>query len=186
MNTPIKTQPRPPVSKPPQSHPRAQPERGAQTDNRPGPPGPRRGDSERNRPAWAQSTPESPLNADGLFFSQLLVQPVAEEPDHSGFSGSVFCMSSPSDDVPIELIDELAQHLPGQPEGPFSVTLLMPNMGKVKVNASKRDNQWSVELRFARNDVLKRLQPRQHTCEQALANALGNEVELSFHEDLAI
>jgi hypothetical protein len=116
----------------------------------------------------------------------LLVQPVAEEPDHSGFSGSVFCMSSPSDDVPIELIDELAQHLPGQPEGPFSVTLLMPNMGKVKVNASKRDNQWSVELRFARNDVLKRLQPRQHTCEQALANALGNEVELSFHEDLAI
>jgi hypothetical protein len=85
--------------------------------------------------------------------------------------------------VPTQLVDELAQRLPAQPDGPFNVTLLMSNLGKVQVNASKRDNQWNIELGFARRGVLKRVQPHQRACENALADALGQDVELSMHEE---
>jgi hypothetical protein len=60
----------------------------------------------------------------------------------------------------------------------------MPNLGKVQVNANKRDNQWTVELAFARRGVLRRVQPHQNACRDALAEALGQDVELSLHEDL--
>ena len=186
MNSPVQHPPRP------QPQPRAEPSRTPS----PSPASPsetrqplttvRRADAERLRRLCDESASPASLSADGMFFSQLLVTPVTEQQSESAFAGSSFNTLFPIEGVPTQLIDELAQRLPQQPDGPLSLTLLMPNLGKVQVNASKRDNQWSVELRFARNDVLKRLQPRQHTCEQALANALGNEVELSFHEDLAI
>jgi hypothetical protein len=118
-----------------------------------------------------------------MFFSQLLVPLISEEKDHSGFAGSSFSSLPPSESVPTQLIDELAQRLPSQPDGPFSITLLMPNIGKVQVNANKRDNQWNVELGFTRRGVLKRLQPHQRACENALAEALGLDVDLSFHEE---
>jgi hypothetical protein len=154
-----------------------------QADNRPALAGVRRGDTERVRARWIEPGPADALSADGMFFSQLLVPAVGEEPDHSGFAGSGFSMLAPSDGVPTQLIDELAQRLPSQPDGPFNVTLLMPNLGKVQVNASKRDNQWSVELGFARRGALKRVQPHQRACESALADALGLDVDLSFHEE---
>ncbi|MFC6478762.1 type III secretion system HrpP C-terminal domain-containing protein [Pseudomonas asuensis] len=82
--------------------------------------------------------------------------------------------------MPTQLIDELVQRLAKDPLASLNVTLLMPNLGKVQVRASKRDDRWSVELGFSRQDVFKRLQPRENACESALANALGQPVELSM------
>lgn len=180
MNAPIKSPPRP-VTPPMQ---RPTPAESPSLSERLAPGGARRTELGRSTAAWPQPTPNEALNADGLFFSQLLVAPVSEEPDQSGYGGSGFSLLPPSDGVPTQLIGELAARLPAQPDGPFNVTLLMPNLGKVQVNASKRDNQWSVELGFARRGVLKRVQPHQRACETALAEALGHDVELSFHEDL--
>jgi hypothetical protein len=179
MNTPIKSAPRPQ----PQAEPRpAPPSSGdSRLDNRLG--SLRRGDTDRPRSTCNQASPTDALNADGLFFSQLLVPQVNAEPDQSGYGGSGLSLLPPSDGVPTQLIDELAQRLPAQPDGPFSVTLLMPNLGKVQVNASQRDNQWNIELAFARRGVLKRLQPHQRACESALAEALGQDVQLSLHEE---
>lgn len=124
------------------------------------------------------------MAADGLFFSQLLVPPVGEEPSHSGFSGgSSLSMPLPAEGIPAQLIDELAQQLPAQAGQPFSVTLLMPNLGKVHVKANKRDSHWDIVLGFARPDVLARLQSRQDACEDALTQALGHDVQLSLHDD---
>lgn len=144
----------------------------------------RRGDTDRARAAWQSQAADAPMAADGLFFSQLLVPPVGEEPSHSGFGGgSSFSMPLPAEGIPAQLIDELAQQLPVQTEHPFSVTLLMPNLGKVHVKANKRDSHWDIELGFARPDVLERLQSRQDACEYALTQALGHEVQLSLHDD---
>jgi hypothetical protein len=139
---------------------------------------------DRLRPALNPPTQPETTSADGLFFSQLLIPTVSEAPDHSGFSGSGLSLVPPADGVPTQLIDELAQRLPSQPDGPFNVTLLMPYLGKVQVNACKRENHWSVDLGFAKKGVLKRLQPHQRACESALAEALGQDVDVSFHEEL--
>jgi hypothetical protein len=180
MNTPIKNtrSPQPQA----QPHP-VQPQPAPQADNHPALTSLRRGDVERVRPLWSKPCPNDSLNADGMFFSQLLVPLISEETDHSGFAGSGFSRLPLSESVPTQLIDELAQRLPSQPDGPFSITLLMPNMGKVQVNANKRDNQWNIELGFTRRGVLKRMQPHQRACENALTEALGLDVDLFFHEE---
>jgi len=186
MNTPIKHPPRPQPqvqSRPAQPQPLSTGSL-AQSDNRGLSGAGRRSDAERLRALCNAPAADEPLSADGLFFSQLLVTPVSQEPQQSGYSGSGFSMLAPSDGVPTQLIDELAERLPAQPDGPFSVTLLMPTLGKVQVNASKRDNQWTVELGFARRSALKRVQPHQRACEEALARALGHDVELSLNEEL--
>lgn len=180
MNTPIKSPPRPQT---PTAQRPAPVEPAAPNANRSGVAGLRRGEPERLRSAWNQPNQSETLNADGLFFSQLLVPAVGEAPDHSTFGGSGLNLMPPSDGVPTGLIDELAERLPVQPDGPFSVTLLMPNLGRVQVNAHKRDNQWNVELGFARRGVLSRLKPHQRACGRALADALGHDVGLSFHEE---
>ncbi len=183
MNSPVQHPPRP------QPQPRAEPSRTPS----PSPASPsetrqplttvRRADAERLRRLCNESASPESLSADGMLFSQLLVPPVTEEQSESGFAGSSFSTLFPNEGVPTQLIDELAQRLPQQPDGPLSLTLLMPNLGKVQVNANKRDNQWSIELGFARRGVLKRLQPHQRNCESALEQALGCDVDLSLHEE---
>ncbi len=180
MNTPIKSPPRPQAS--PTQRP-APTESAVSNTTRSSVGGLRRGEAERLRSTWHQTDPSEALSADGMFFSQLLVPAVGEQPDQSGFGGSALNLLPPGDGVPTALIDELAERLPVQPDGPFSVTLLMPNLGRVQVNANKRDNQWSVELAFARRGVLSRLRPHQRACESALADALGQDVDLSFHQE---
>jgi hypothetical protein len=182
MNSPVQHPPRP------QPQPRAEPSRTPSPS--PASPGEtrqplatvRRADTERLRRLCDESASPASLSADGMFFSQLLVPPVTEQQSESAFAGSSFSTLFPTEGVPTQLIDELAQRLPQQPDGPLSLTLLMPNLGKVQVNASKRDNQWSIELGFARRGVLKRLQPHQRNCESALEQALGCDVDLSFEE----
>lgn len=185
MNPPIKAHPaqapRPPaperpVSKVAESRPAPSPSTAL--------PMARRGEPERLRSSWNTPPQDTALGADSALFSQLLITPVGAEPDQSGYGGSGFAFPVQADGVPTQLIDELAQRLPDQPDGPFNVTLLMPNLGKVQVNANKRDNQWTVELAFARRGVLRRVQPHQNACRDALAEALGQDVELSLHEDL--
>lgn len=183
MNSPIKPPPRP-SGQTPQQPVKAEPS--VPADTRPGLGSLRRGDLERLRSMWNQPSPSDALNADGLFFSQLLVPSVNAEPDHSGFGGSGASLLPPSNGMPTQLIEELAERLPTQPDGPFNVTLIMPNLGKVQVNANKRDNQWSIELAFARRGALKRVQPHQRACENALADALGQDVDLSFQEALPV
>lgn len=183
MNSPVQHPPRP------QPPPRAEPSR-APTPSSASPSETRqplttvrRTDAERLRRLCDESASPASLSADGMFFSQLLVPPVTEQQSESGFAGSSFSTLFPSEGVPTQLIDELAHRLPQQPDGPLSLTLLMPNLGKVQVNANKRDNQWSIELSFARRGVLKRLQPHQRNCESALEQALGCDVDLSLHEE---
>lgn len=182
------------MNSPVQHPPRPQPQPRAETSRAPSPspaaPGDtrqpsspvRRADAERLRRLCDESASPASLSADGMFFSQLLVPPVTEQQSESGFAGSSFSTLFPAEGVPTQLIDELAQRLPQQPDGPLSLTLLMPNLGKVQVNANKRDNQWSIELGFTRRGVLKRLQPHQRNCESALEQALGCDVDLSFEE----
>ncbi|WP_322114155.1 type III secretion system HrpP C-terminal domain-containing protein [Pseudomonas sp. KU26590] len=185
MNSPVQHTPRP------QPQPRAETPRAPTPSPSPAAPGDtrqpsatvRRTDADRLRRLCDESALPESLSADGMFFSQLLVPPVTEEQSESGFAGSSFSTLFPAEGVPTQLIDELAQRLPQQPDGPLSLTLLMPNLGKVQVNANKRDNQWSIELGFARRGVLKRLQPHQRNCESALEQALGCDVDLSLHEE---
>lgn len=183
MNSPVQHPPRP------QPQPRAEPPRtpspspASPSETRQPQPNMRRADAERLRRLCDESASPASLSADGMFFSQLLVPPVTEDQSESGFAGSSFSTLFPAEGVPTQLIDELAQRLPQQPDGPLSLTLLMPNLGKVQVNANKRDNQWSIELGFARRGVLKRLQPHQRNCESALEQALGCDVDLSLHEE---
>lgn len=176
-----------PVQSAPRAHPQPQARQAPETpptstNTRPALGGVRRGDLDRLRPTWSQPTQPDASSADGLFFSQLLIPTVSEAADHSGFSGGGLSLLPPADGVPTQLIDELAQCLHSQPNGPLSVTLLMPRLGKVHVNASKRDSQWNIELGFAKKGVLKRLQSHHRACESALAEALGHDVDLSFHE----
>lgn len=178
-----------PVQTPSRAHPQPQARPAPETTpapnaTRPALGGLRRGETDRLRAAWSQPTQPETTSADGLFFSQLLIPTVSEAPDHSRFSGSGLSLLPPADGVPTQLMDELAQRLPSQPDGPFNVTLLMPYLGKVQVNASKRENHWSIELAFAKRGVLKRLQPHQRACESALAEALGQDVDVSLHEEL--
>ncbi|MFP3925050.1 type III secretion system HrpP C-terminal domain-containing protein [Pseudomonas sp. W5-36] len=183
MNSPVQHPPRP------QPQQRAEPPRtpspASPSETRQPQPNVRRADAERLRRLCDESASPASLSADGMFFSQLLVPPVTEDQSESGFAGSSFSTLFPAEGVPTQLIDELAQRLPQQPDGPLSLTLLMPNLGKVQVNANKRDNQWSIELGFARRGVLKRLQPHQRNCESALEQALGCDVDLSLHEEAA-
>lgn len=124
------------------------------------------------------------MSTDGLFFSQLLVLPVGTEPDQQSFAGGGVAFPVRAEQVPSQLIDELAQRLPDQPEGPLSFTLMMPNLGSVRVHSQKTDNRWNVQLGFARRDVLKRLQGHVGACRDSLSQALGLEVELDLHEDM--
>jgi hypothetical protein len=143
----------------------------------------RRVDAERLRRFCDESASPALLRADGMFFSQLLVPPVPDDRTESGFTGSSFSTLFPAGIVPTQLVDELAHRLPQQQDGPLSLTMLMPNLGKVQVNAHKRDNQWSIDLAFAQRGVLKRLQPYQRECKNALEQALGCDVDLSLHEE---
>ncbi|KDD66126.1 hypothetical protein ABH912_005445 [Pseudomonas sp. BT76 TE3572] len=185
MSAPIKSTP--PPTPQPKPAPRVAPpaDRPGPSESRPASPSTaKRGETERGRVTWQHQAADTPMAADGLFFSQLLIPPVSEEPSHSGFAGgSNFSMPLPAEGVPTQLIDELAQQLPSQAGQPFSVTLLMPNLGKVHVKANKRDSHWEIELGFARPDVLARLQSRQDACEEALSQALGHDVQLSLHDD---
>jgi len=185
MNAPIKSAPPPtPLAKPAPRLP-SPADRPGPVESRPAAHSTaRRADPERARPALQSQTADTTVAADGLFFSQLLVPPVGEESSQSGFAGgSSFSLPLPAEGIPTQLIDELAQQLPAQAGHPFSVTLLMPNLGKMHVRANKRDSHWDIELGFARPDALKRLQSRQGACEDALAQALGHDVQLSLHDD---
>ena len=187
MTAPIKTPAKaPPVPSAPPATSRAlpslrQPDRS--DDQPPAFTGAPRGDVQKVRFALNRSVADSPMSADGMFFSQLLIPQVGEEPDQQGFGGSGVAFSAQSENVPTQLIDELAQRLPDQPDGPLAFSLLMPNLGSVRVNASKSENRWSIQLGFGRRDVLKRLQGQVGACRDSLAQALGQDVELDMHED---
>lgn len=180
LNAPIKhPAPRPPQKPAPAA---IQP----QADNPPAANSqPRRNEPERSRFADSRlnqgrdSTRH--LDADGLFFEQLLMPSGNGKGDQSGAGGGGgFNMFAAADGVPTQLIDELALQLPAHGDRPFSATLLMPNLGKVQVRANKRDSRWAIELGFERSDVLERLSARHQACEDAFADALGHDVELSM------
>ncbi|RMS11527.1 Type III secretion system protein [Pseudomonas coronafaciens pv. garcae] len=187
MTAPIKTPAKAPAP-PPREKPVDQPPMPfigkPSADKRP-PLGASRSDAQTSRTAFGKSLTDTPVNADGLFFSQLLVPPVAEETDQQSFAGGGISFPMHADHVPTQLIDEIAQRLPDQPEGPLGFTLLMPNLGSVRVSASKADNRWNIQLGFARRDVLKRLSSHAGACRSSLSQALGQDVDLSMHEELA-
>lgn len=154
-------------------------------EKRTGAAGTGRSDWQSGRSTSRRSVEDESMNADGLFFSQLLVPSVSEEPDQQSFAGSNLDFSGTTEPVPAQLIDEVAQRLPDQPAGPLNFTLLMPNLGQVRVNAEKSEARWNIQLGFNRRDVLKRLQGRTGACRDALALAMGHDVDLHLHEDLA-
>ncbi|CAM3906773.1 type III secretion system HrpP C-terminal domain-containing protein [Ectopseudomonas alcaliphila] len=144
----------------------------------------RRGDFESSLSSWSNSA--APTLADGQLFAQLL-QPVHQGGDQSGFGGSgVASFQARPDGMAGELVDELTQRLPSLPSGPISITLLMPNLGRVQVRAGKRDQQLEVELGFERQDVLERLRAQEHSCASALSEALGLPVRLWMREEASV
>ncbi|KPC25855.1 HrpP [Pseudomonas syringae pv. cilantro] len=189
MTAPIKPQAKAPAvpSAPPEPSHSAPSQRqpGGPAEKRPTFGGMGRSDTQTVRFAQNRSAAETPISADGLFFSQLLIPTVGEQPEQQGFGGSGVSLPTRTEHVPAELIDELAQRLPEQPTGPLAFTLLMPNLGTVRVNASKADNRWSIQMGFAKRDVLKRLQGHAGACRDSLSQALGQDVDLDMHEDFA-
>lgn len=177
MSQPIRQAPSTPTRPAPHERPTPAP-----SDKRPAAGGMGRPVAQANRSALNSPMQEATANADGLLFSQLLVPPVDAEPDRQAFSGSQLNFALPAETLPSPLIDELAQRLPGQADGPFSFTLLMPTLGKVRVNANKADNRWNIDLGFARRDVFKRLHGHAGACRDALSQALGQDVELTLYE----
>jgi hypothetical protein len=124
-------------------------------------------------------------SADGQYFAQLIAV-VDEGGEQQGWAGSAIAFTAQSEEVPMDLMDELAQRLSTGPMSELNVTLLMPNLGRIEVRASIRGGRWDIELGFARRDVLKRLRPRQHGCEAALKEALGQPVDLSMLDEARI
>lgn len=145
---------------------------------------PRRGELQRTRPTDTRPGADKGIEADGLFFQQLLIPVSSDQSDHSGSGGSSrsFSMFDPVEGVPTQLLDELALQLPEHANRPFSATLLMPSLGKVQIRANKRDSHWAIELGFERRDVLERLTQQHQACEEALAKALDHDVELSLQQ----
>lgn len=184
MSHPIKPAvpaPRQPVGTPP-----APPATVAAGTQIPRQPLPRRTELERNRPSWMDSAAEqeAPFSADGQFFAQLLVPPVREQQDdHSGSAGGAFNPVAAAAEVPEQLIDDLTLRLSAHGDGPFSATILMPNLGKVQIRAQKNKSHWDIELGFARREVMDSLHSRQQACEDALSQALGHDVHLSLNEE---
>ncbi|NWB92688.1 type III secretion system HrpP C-terminal domain-containing protein [Pseudomonas agarici] len=180
MTTTIKPAAAPPPHKP------APAARAPQTDNRlPSAPLSRRAETERSRQAGsafgARRDTSNEITADGLFFEQLLVPSTTDQGDSSDrHGGAGFSLFHPVDEVLTQLIDELAMQLPVQSNRPFSATLLMPNLGKIQVRASKRDNRWNIDLDVERADVLGRLRSNRQVCEDAFSEALGQDVSLSL------
>lgn len=146
----------------------------------------RRGEFDLSRLQWADAG--SPSQADGLWFAQL-IQPLhgaGGGGEQSGFGGSAAAMLPGQREAILgELLDELTPRLPSQPGGPFNLTLIMPNLGRVQVRAGKRDQHWEVDLGFEREDVLQRLRQQQEQCESALSEALRQPVRLSMNEEVA-
>ncbi|SHM79508.1 hook-length control protein FliK [Pseudomonas asturiensis] len=188
MPTPIQSAPKPPPApqRPaPMERPSAAPATPAVSgEKRPALAVIGRGDAQTSRSTSNKPFADAPISPDGLFFSQLLVPAVSEERDQQGFAGGALVFPVKTEAVPTQLIDEVAQRLPEQPEGPLNFTLLMPNLGTVRVNAEKTDNRWSIQLGFARRDVLKRLQGHVGACRDALSQAMGLDVDLDLHEEL--
>ena len=125
---------------------------------------------------------EGGINPDGLFFSQLLIPPVADEADEHSFSGSTQSLPAMDETITTQLVEELTQHLPSQAEEPLSFNLLLPNLGKIQVNAEKTDNRWRIQLGLSRRDQLQRLQGRSSACRAALEQAMGQAVDLHLYE----
>ncbi|MBA1246289.1 flagellar hook-length control protein FliK (plasmid) [Pseudomonas luteola] len=143
----------------------------------------RRGENERLRSLSPEHETEHVLNADGLFFSQL-IQPVSSDAGQQDLGGSAgVALSVQTEEAPAELIDELVQQLTRNSVAPLAVTVLMPNLGKVQVKVTRHNDHWGIELGFSRREILSRLRPHQRACESALTNALGDPVELSMLEE---
>lgn len=124
---------------------------------------------------------EGGINPDGLFFSQLLIPPLGDEASEHGFAGSSQSLPAMDEAISTQLIEELAQHLPSQAEEPLSFNLLLPNLGKIQVNAEKTDNRWRIQLGLSRRDQLQRLQGRSSACRAALEQAMGQCVDLHLY-----
>jgi hypothetical protein len=142
----------------------------------------RRGEGDRLRTLWSNRGAEVLPTVDGQYFAQLIGL-VDEGGGQQGWGGGAIAMTTQSEEVPMDLMDELTKHLSKNPMSTLEVTLLMPNLGRIEVRANVRGGRWEVELGFARRDVLRRLQPRQGSCEAALTDALGQPVELSMLDE---
>lgn len=138
----------------------------------------------RPRPAGSQTLSNNVCvpPADSQFFEQLLVPPPPDDNEESGSGGgaAAYSLFTQTDEIPLQWIDELAVQLTDQGLRPFSATLLMPGMGKVQIRAQKYASHWAIELGLERSAVLKRLKHHQHTCEGALSQAMGRDVELTL------
>ncbi|WP_437883130.1 type III secretion system HrpP C-terminal domain-containing protein [Pseudomonas sp. LRF_L74] len=146
-------------------------------------PGMRRSDTDIGRLLAALETTSPTLMADGVLFNQL-IQPVARSTDQGdGVGGSGFAPSALADVATAQLVDELAQRLPETLAGAFNVSLLMPNLGRIQVRAGKRDNQWDINLGFARRSAFERVQSCRGECEAALANVLAQPVNLTMSSE---
>ena len=110
----------------------------------------RRGESERLRSVRPEHETEHILNADGLYFSQL-IQPFSSDAVQQDLGGSAgVALPLQAEEAPAELIDELVQQLTRNSVAPLAVTVLMPNLGKVQVKVTRHNDHWGIELGFSR------------------------------------
>lgn len=147
--------------------------------------GSRRSETERIRKLWSTHGVDAPSTLDGQYFAQLigLVDDGGKQHD---WGGGAIAMPLHNEEIPMDLMDELTQRLSKDPTSALNITLLMPSLGRVDVRATPQNGHWNIELGFARREALKRLRPRERSCETALTEALGQPVTLSMLDEACI
>jgi hypothetical protein len=119
---------------------------------------------------------------DVVFFSHLLIASGDGERASHGFGADTTPAIKLDEGLPAPLLDELLQQLPVHAEGPFELSLLLPTLGRVQVNAERSDNRWRIQLGFNRRDRLLRLQQHGDACREALERGLGHPVEVHLYQ----
>jgi hypothetical protein len=145
----------------------------------------RRSETERSHTSSSRQATDERMLGDAQVFAQLLMPQDNKNEGQSSAPGGGFNLPVQLDEMSTQLVDDLTEKLSTEVRGSFSVTLKMPNLGKVYVKANKTENHWAIELGFDRADVLARLQSRQGDCERALKDALGNDVQLSLRQNFS-
>ncbi|WP_407316507.1 type III secretion system HrpP C-terminal domain-containing protein [Pseudomonas sp. nanlin1] len=124
--------------------------------------------------------------ADGLFFQQLLA-PLGNSTGQGQGGSHGQSNLSQADGFGAaglagwgQLVDDLAQRLPGGAGQALQATLFMPNLGRIGLNARHRPPQgWDIELNCAQASAAERLTQQHPRCQDDLGRALRQPVNLS-------
>lgn len=153
---------------------------------------------DRNTSASERASPKRPAinesvaRQEASLFSELLEEPASQT---LAIAGSQFGFSqgmassdtqttdsrSPAMKLWYQLEPELGEALAEQPDGPLSLTLLLPKLGEVDARMARLTTGpgWDISLGFA-PEALEKLSPYHDRCRESLRRRMACRVRLSF------